>query len=219
MRVLTTKLRVEIENETRVFLESLNFDIEMRVSLKSASLSLQNSAKAALSVMIKSHSNASSLYSMERFLDLIQLFFWVLCSALFFPNVFVTMRTFFRWETIQTVSHKAPDTPVRFPSIVVCSKEPFKDPDRPMLTLQEFEENTYNDQEFVITLNSTFHNGTTTWTNSTWNSVMKGRCMVLDMDQSVSLSPFLSTLMKTNLIEIIFDRLKNSISLNTAALD
>ena len=88
-----------------------------------------------------------------------------------------------------------------------------------MLTLQEFEENTYNDQEFVLTLNSTFHNGTTTWTNSTWNSVMKGRCMVLDMDQSVSLSPFLSTLMKTNLIEIIFDRLKNSISLNTAALD
>ena len=131
------------------------------------------------------------LNSMERFLDLIQLFFWVVCSALFFPNVFVTMRTFFRWETIQTVSHKAPDTPVRFPSIVVCSKEPFKDPDRPMLTLQEFEENTYNDQEFVITLNSTFHNGTTTWTNSTWNSVMKGRCMVLDMDQSVSLSPFL----------------------------
>ena len=36
MRVLTTKLRVEIENEMRVFLESLNFEIEMRVSKKSA---------------------------------------------------------------------------------------------------------------------------------------------------------------------------------------
>ena len=35
MRVLREKLRVEIENETRVFLESLNFDIEMRVSQKS----------------------------------------------------------------------------------------------------------------------------------------------------------------------------------------
>ena len=37
MRVLTTKLRVEIENENemRVFLESLNFEIEMRVSQKS----------------------------------------------------------------------------------------------------------------------------------------------------------------------------------------
>ena len=32
MRVLATKLRVEIENEMRVFLESLNFEIEMRVS-------------------------------------------------------------------------------------------------------------------------------------------------------------------------------------------
>ena len=35
MRVLTTKLRVEIENEIRVFLESLNFEIEMRVLQKS----------------------------------------------------------------------------------------------------------------------------------------------------------------------------------------
>ena len=35
MRVLTTKLRVEIENETRVFLESIDFEIEMRVSQKS----------------------------------------------------------------------------------------------------------------------------------------------------------------------------------------
>ena len=36
MRVFMKKLRVEIENETRVFLESLNFEIEMRVSQKSA---------------------------------------------------------------------------------------------------------------------------------------------------------------------------------------
>ena len=35
MRVLTKKLRVEIENEMRVFLESLNIEIEMRVSQKS----------------------------------------------------------------------------------------------------------------------------------------------------------------------------------------
>ena len=39
MRVLTTKLRVEIENEMRVFLESLNFEIEMRVSQKSGKFS------------------------------------------------------------------------------------------------------------------------------------------------------------------------------------
>ena len=36
MRVLTEKLRVEIENAMRVFLDSLNFEIEMRVSQKSA---------------------------------------------------------------------------------------------------------------------------------------------------------------------------------------
>ena len=37
MGVLTTNLGVEIENEMRVFLESLNFEIEMRVSQKSDS--------------------------------------------------------------------------------------------------------------------------------------------------------------------------------------
>ena len=35
MRVFMKKMRVEIENETRIFLESLNFEIEMRVSQKS----------------------------------------------------------------------------------------------------------------------------------------------------------------------------------------
>ena len=35
MRVPTTEVRVEVENEMRVFLESLNFKIEMRVSHKS----------------------------------------------------------------------------------------------------------------------------------------------------------------------------------------
>ena len=35
MIVPTKKLRVEIENEMRVFFESLNFEIEMRVSQKS----------------------------------------------------------------------------------------------------------------------------------------------------------------------------------------
>ena len=37
MRVLREQLRVEIENEMRVFHESLNFEIEMRVSQKSGS--------------------------------------------------------------------------------------------------------------------------------------------------------------------------------------
>ena len=35
MRVLREKLRVEIENEMRVCLESLNFEIEMRILQKS----------------------------------------------------------------------------------------------------------------------------------------------------------------------------------------
>ena len=36
VRVFPKTLRVEIENETRVFLEILDFEIEMRVSKKSA---------------------------------------------------------------------------------------------------------------------------------------------------------------------------------------
>ena len=40
MRVFMKKLRVEIKNETRVYLESLNFEIKMRVSQKSDSFIL-----------------------------------------------------------------------------------------------------------------------------------------------------------------------------------
>ena len=40
MRVLKTNLRVEIENETKVFLESLEFEIKMRVLQKSAILDI-----------------------------------------------------------------------------------------------------------------------------------------------------------------------------------
>ena len=38
MRVFKKKLRVEIENEMRVFLETLDFEIEMRVSQKSGGM-------------------------------------------------------------------------------------------------------------------------------------------------------------------------------------
>ena len=48
MRVLREKLRVEIENEMRVFLESLNFEIEMRVSQKS-------DAKSVTELLPKQH--------------------------------------------------------------------------------------------------------------------------------------------------------------------
>ena len=45
MRVLTKELR--IENEMRVFLESLNFEIKMRVSQKSASGSRKTRKKVS----------------------------------------------------------------------------------------------------------------------------------------------------------------------------
>ena len=40
MRVFLIKLRVEIESEMRVFLETLNFEIEMRLSQKSGGQSM-----------------------------------------------------------------------------------------------------------------------------------------------------------------------------------
>ena len=57
MRVLTTKLRVEIENEMRVFLESLNFEIEMRVS--------QKSGKHVVLSALLLHSAVESTYSSQ----------------------------------------------------------------------------------------------------------------------------------------------------------
>ena len=61
MRVLKTKLRVEIENEMRVFLESLNFEIEMRVSQKSALLCLQQREYALVKFFLQAQ-NIRHLY-------------------------------------------------------------------------------------------------------------------------------------------------------------
>ena len=92
-----------------------------------------------------------------------------------------------------------------------------------MLTLQEIEENTYNDQKFVLTLNSTFHNG---------NHLDKQYMELCDERKmygawhgsngkfkSIPFNKRLYWIDEINLIDRIFDRLKNFISLNTSALD
>ena len=120
--------------------------------------------------------------------NLLHLTFLLSCSALFIMNVYVTLRTFIRRETIQTVSQRLPDTPVYFPTIVVCSNNPFKDEDRPMLTLEDYEENTFNVEEYIVSLSSTFHSGATTWKNTTLNTLMHGKCVAYEMEQKVSSS-------------------------------
>jgi len=59
MRLLTTKLRVEIENETRVFLESIDFEIEMRVSQKSEVRKGQEFSSEKLRLACKANSLGS----------------------------------------------------------------------------------------------------------------------------------------------------------------
>ena len=59
MRVLRENLRVEIENEMRVFLESLNFEIEMRVSQKSDSLLSDHAFTLTLTLIMKHRSKAN----------------------------------------------------------------------------------------------------------------------------------------------------------------
>ena len=120
--------------------------------------------------------------------NLLHLTFLLSCSAFFIMNVFVTLRTFIRRETIQTISQRIPDTPVYFPAIVVCSNNPFKDEDRPMLTLEDYEENSFNVEEYIESLSSTFHRGATTWKNTTLNTLMSGKCVAYEMEQEVSSS-------------------------------
>ena len=71
MRVLRENLRVEIENEMRVFLESLNFEIEMRVSQKSVSKS--NNSKRANSNWLN---HGFSENFLEKLTDSDEIFVW-----------------------------------------------------------------------------------------------------------------------------------------------
>ena len=63
MRVFMKKLRVEIENETRVYLESLDFEIEMRVSQKSGATPLLNPLEVWILLRLFDLSDSVSSYS------------------------------------------------------------------------------------------------------------------------------------------------------------
>ena len=115
----------------------------------------------------------------------------ILCSGLFGINVFVTIRTYLNSETIETSTKIiSADQQIHLPLLAICLKNPFKDPKRLMLTLEDFDDNTYpsNDSAALMTLESnTFEtNGKlTTWSKEYINSQLFGKCLLYNMNEKV----------------------------------
>lgn len=84
---------------------------------------------------------------------------WVLCAAGFIFNSYQTLTAYFDHQTIQTMVEKPLDEAMPIPDVVVCSKNRFKNGTKQMLTIQEFQDNTYNPLSFYA-LYPTPTNGT-----------------------------------------------------------
>ena len=81
-----------------------------------------------------------------------QLIFWAICIGMFGWTFVKTLLNHLEYKTIQTSVDKPTNLSFSFPSIALCLKSAFKDSDRPMLTLEDYDENTYDPME---TLNVT----------------------------------------------------------------
>ena len=75
----------------------------------------------------------------------------LLCFAGFVINSIVIFEMFSRHETVITTSHfEHGDKTYRVPAIVFCSEIPYKDPEKSMLTLQDYENNTIDPRRYIV---------------------------------------------------------------------
>ena len=104
----------------------------------------------------------------------------------------MSIKTYLDKETFQTVTEKKPDF-IDFPSFVICLQKPFKNQSNSlMLTLEEFDENTYDPKALNITVNSSYNSSyvQTDFNMEYLNSLVLGKCLLYEMKQKVNLLQF-----------------------------
>ena len=104
---------------------------------------------------------------------------YLACTAMFLGNTWVIFSQFARGCTVVTSTFDPPkDGKLEFPSIVLCSQIGFKDTSQPMVSIEEFANNTVNPWDYIIQLNPNHSN----ITNENWDiknifSADRGHCL------------------------------------------
>ena len=115
---------------------------------------------------------------------------WLVCFTFFGLNVLMTCRTYFSHETIETISPKLEEN-AKLPLMAICSNRPFKNPLTPMLTLEDYIDNTYDPKNYILDVNwtSLAHNGgqqkPVRWKVRDLYTYFHGRCRLFEMTAKV----------------------------------
>ena len=127
----------------------------------------------------------------SRIFKSVYVLIYILCTGFFGVNIFVTITTYFNNQTIETATKMIPaDEKVHLPIVAICLKNPFKDPNRQMLTLEDYDENTYhsNDSTAMFDLKSSnfkINNRFATWNQEYINTLLFGKCVLYEMNEKV----------------------------------
>ena len=116
---------------------------------------------------------------------------YLICTNFLVVNVYVTFTTFLSGETIETTTKKVPfDEEIQIPSVAVCLKNPFKDVNKRMYTLEEYDKNSRleNDTHTKVNVSNTFKpvDGLITWKMEYINTLPFGKCLLYEIKQKVS---------------------------------
>lgn len=73
----------------------------------------------------------------------------LVCFALFLVNSWETFKIYNKGHLMESVSIKSPTDGMPFPSIVICPILAYKNASKVMLSIEDYEENTVNPEEYV----------------------------------------------------------------------
>ena len=118
----------------------------------------------------------------------LQLGIWAICIVLCVINVQGTLRSYFDGETIQTISKRPPVGEVQFPSLAICPqdrKQIFKSESKPMVTLEDYNDNTFDPTDFNITFwYGRFENIPSRYKEEFLLTNELGKCLYYKMDEN-----------------------------------
>ena len=88
---------------------------------------------------------------------------------------------------------KPPVEKLYFPSFAICPMKRFKDGKKPMLTMEEYDDNSYDPLDLGVTIDySFFKNIETKFKREILRTGFFGKCLYYEMEEKVVLNSFLT---------------------------
>ena len=75
----------------------------------------------------------------------------LICSALFAWNAYNTLKSYLEGHTLES-THRLPfpDGLINFPTLAICNRHPYRNRSKVMLSMEDYEENTFDPNEYVM---------------------------------------------------------------------